>query len=187
MNDPVIRVADIAWIRLQSPDLDIAERYLTDFGLTCSARTDAALYMRGTDPDHHIHITERGEPAVISIAFQARSEGNLHKLAREAVGASAVEAIDEPGGGRRVRLTEHNGLGIDVVWGVEQLAALPVATRTLNTGDAKTARAGDLQRVPLRPSKVKRIGHAVISTPDIDASADWAPPSRRQARRRRPR
>jgi hypothetical protein len=26
----------------------------------------------------------------------------------------------------------------------------------------------------VRPSQVKRIGHAVISTPEIDASADWA-------------
>jgi catechol 2,3-dioxygenase-like lactoylglutathione lyase family enzyme len=174
VNEPIVRAADIAWIRLRSPDLDIAERYLTDFGLTRSARTDAALYMRGTDPDHHIHITERGDPAVISIAFRARSEDDLHKLAREAAGASAVEVIDEPGGGRRVRLAEHNGLGIEMVWGVEQLAPLPVATRTLNTGVAKTARAGDLQRIAVQPSQVKRIGHAVIATPSVDASVDWA-------------
>jgi catechol 2,3-dioxygenase-like lactoylglutathione lyase family enzyme len=174
MNDPIIRAADIAWIRLRSPDLDVAERYLTDFGLTRSARTDAALYMRGTDPDHHIHITERGEPSVLSIAFRARSEDDLHRLARGAAGASAVEAIDEPGGGRRVRLAEHNGLGIEVVWGVEQLAPLPVDIRTLNTGAAKTVRAGDLQRIDVRPSQVKRIGHAVIATPDVDGSVGWA-------------
>jgi catechol 2,3-dioxygenase-like lactoylglutathione lyase family enzyme len=173
MHDPIIRVADIAWIRLRSPDLDVAECYLTDFGLVRAVRTDAALYMRGTDPGHHIHITEQGDPAVVSIAFRARSEDDLHKLAREAAGASFIETIDEPGGGKRVRLTEHNGLGIEVVWGVEEAPALPVETRTLNTGDAKTARAGSLQRIAMRPSQVKRIGHAVISTPDIDASADW--------------
>jgi catechol 2,3-dioxygenase-like lactoylglutathione lyase family enzyme len=174
MIEPIIRVADIAWIRLRSPDLDLAERYLTDFGLVRSVRTDAALYMRGTDQAHHIHITERGEPGVVSVAFRARDEDDLHKLAREAVDASVVEAIGEPGGGRRVRLTEHNGMGIEVVWGVEDLAPLPFATRMLNTGGAKVARAGDLQRVTAGPSQVKRIGHAVISTPAIDASADWA-------------
>ncbi len=174
MSEPIIRVADIAWIRLRSPDLDLAERYLADFGLVRAGRTEAALYMRGTDPEHHIHITERGAAAVISIAFRARSEEDLHRLARGAEGASAVEAIDEPGGGKRVRLTEHNGMGIEVVWGVEALPALPVANRTLNSGAAKTARAGDLQRVAVRPCQVKRIGHTVIGTPDIDASADWA-------------
>ena len=25
-------------------------------------RTATALYMRGTDPDHHIHVTEKGDP-----------------------------------------------------------------------------------------------------------------------------
>jgi catechol 2,3-dioxygenase-like lactoylglutathione lyase family enzyme len=174
MTDPIIRAADIAWIRLRSPDLDMAESYLTDFGLARSARTDAALYMRGTDPDHHIHITERGDPGVVSVAFRARSEDDLHRLAHETAGASPVEAIDEPGGGRRVRLAEHNGLGVEVVWGVERLAPLPVETRTLNTGDAKLARAGDFQRIAVRPSQVKRIGHAVIATPDVGPSADWA-------------
>lgn len=174
MTVPIIRVADIAWIRLRAPDLDLAERFLTDFGLLRAERTDGALYMRGTDSDHHIHITERGEAAVVSIAFRASSREDLHRLAGDADDATAVEAIDEPGGGWRVRLAEHNGMGIEVVWGVEKAAALPADSRTLNTGDAKTARAGNLQRIAMRPSQVKRIGHAVISTPDIDASADWA-------------
>src|SRR5262249_6415624 len=121
--EPIVRVADIAWIRLRSPDLDLAERYLTDFGLVRSARTNAALYMRGTDPDHHVHITEHGAPGVASVAFRARSEDDLHRLA-QADGASAVETIDEPGGGLRVRTTEHNGIAIEVVWGVEPVPAL---------------------------------------------------------------
>jgi hypothetical protein len=174
MGDPIIRVRDIAWIRLRSPDVDLQERYLTDFGLVRSARTPHALYMRGTDPNHHIHITEQGDPAVLGIAFWATCEEDLHTISRHADGTSGVEALDEPGGGQRVRLREHNGMGIEIVWGVETLAALPVQVNTLNFGHAKTARAGDLLRVEPRPSQVKRIGHAVLSTPDIDRSAAWA-------------
>lgn len=174
MTDPIIRVKDIAWIRLQSPDLDVAEAYLTAFGLTRSARTANALYMRGTDPEHHIHITEMGEARVLRIGFWARSEDDLHRLSREAEGASNVEPLDEPGGGKRVRLTEHNGIGVEVVWGVEKVAPLPAQQHVLNTGHAKQARAGELLRVPLRPSQVKRIGHAVISTPDVETSVRWA-------------
>jgi catechol 2,3-dioxygenase-like lactoylglutathione lyase family enzyme len=65
-------------------------------------------------------------------------------------------------------------MGIEVVWGVETVPALPVQTNTLNFGHSKHARAGELLRVPLRPSQVKRIGHAVISTPDVDGSVAWA-------------
>lgn len=174
MTEPIIRVRDIAWIRLQSPDLSVAEDYLTAFGLVKSARTPTALYMRGTDPEHHIHITELGPAKVSSIGFWARSETDLEKLASEADGASAVEGLDEPGGGKRVRVTEHNGIGIEVVWGVEKVAPLPAQRNTLNTGHTKSARAGELLRVPLRPSQVKRIGHAVITTPNVETSVGWA-------------
>src|SRR5262245_2560568 len=146
MIEPIIRVKDIAWIRLRSPDLDLAEQFLRDFGLLPAERTANALYMRGTDPVHHIHITEKGDPKVKRIAFWARSEEDLYKLSRQAAGASPVESLDEPGGGRRVRLAEHNGMGLEVVWGVADVPALPVQTNTLNFGHAKYARAGELLR-----------------------------------------
>jgi hypothetical protein len=97
MVEPIIRVKDIAWIRLRSPDLDVAEEYLRDFGLLRAERTAGALYMRGTDPVHHIHITEKGDPKVERIAFWAKSEDDLHTLSRDAAGASPVETLDEPG------------------------------------------------------------------------------------------
>src|SRR5262249_50825769 len=105
VNMPVIKVTDIAWGRLRSPDLDTQEEFLTRFGLITTERTATALYMRGTDPLHHIHVTEKGDPKFVGFAYHAASEDDLHRLAK-APGASAVEEIDEPGGGKRVRLTE---------------------------------------------------------------------------------
>ncbi len=173
MPDPIIRVADIAWIRLQSPDLEKQSDYLQTFGLMPAARTSNAVYMRGTDPLHHVHITEKGPAKVLSIAFYARAREDLDRLAAEGDGVSKVMPIDEPGGGWRVHLTEQNGLGIEVVWGVERVSALPVEPRVLNFGHAKNARAGKLMRVTTRPSQVKRIAHAVISTPDMKKSIEW--------------
>ena len=71
----------------------------------------------------------------------------------------AIEAIDEPGGGKRVRLTEPNGYQIEVVHGIADAAA-PIATKRqkLNTGEAPLSRAGELMRLPKGPSHVKRIG-----------------------------
>lgn len=174
MTDPIIRIKDIAWIRLRSPDLDQQEEYLRTFGLVRAERTATALYMRGTDPVPHIHITEKGDPAVLGIAFWARSLEDLHKLSKEASGASGVESLDEPGGGRRVRLAEHNGMPLEVVWGVAAAAPLPVQTNSFNFGHDKRQRTGHLLRVDNRPSQVKRIGHAVISTPEVEKSVAWA-------------
>lgn len=172
MSNPIIKVREIAWIRLQSPDLKVAEKFLTDFGLQPSVRTDDALYMRGTDPDHHIHITHLGPPKVLSIAFHADSEADLQRLSAKAEGASDVETLNDPGGGKRVRLTEPNGLGIEVVHGVAQLSALPVERFRFNTGPRRE-RLGDLTRVQTAPSHVKRIAHAVISTPLVRPTIDW--------------
>ena len=65
---PIIKVTDLAYGRLRSPDLDKQEEFLTAFGMVRADRTKTALYMRGTDAPHHIHVTELGEPKYVGIA-----------------------------------------------------------------------------------------------------------------------
>ena len=71
----VIKVRDLAYGRLQSPDLDQEEEFLTAFGMVRAARTPTALYMRGTDPAHHIHVTEKGDPRFIGFAWAVEQRG----------------------------------------------------------------------------------------------------------------
>ena len=59
----MIKVTDLAYARFAAPDLDKMEEFLIDFGLIRSARTTDALYMRGTNPDHHLHITHLADKA----------------------------------------------------------------------------------------------------------------------------
>src|SRR5713101_1027288 len=88
----LIKVQDIAYGRLRAPDLDAMEAFLTHFGMVRANRTKSALYMRGTGPSHHLHVTEQGEPAFVGIAWQAASAEDLARVAK-APGASAVAAI----------------------------------------------------------------------------------------------
>lgn len=167
-----IKVSDIAYGRLRAPDLDIAEEFLTRFGMIRAERTANALYMRGTDPAHHIHVTEKGEPKFVGLAYYADSADDLARLTK-APGASAIEAIDEPGGGKRVRLTEPNGYQIEVVHGIAELPAIATKRQKLNTGEAPLSRAGELMRLPKGPSHVKRIGHGVLMTPKFHETVSW--------------
>jgi catechol 2,3-dioxygenase-like lactoylglutathione lyase family enzyme len=137
-----------------------------------TARTKTALYMRGTDPAHHLHVTELGEPGFIGLAYYAPSEDDLKQLAKTP-GASPVEEIDEPGGGKRVRLREPNGYQIEVVHGIEQLKPIPVKRQRMNSGADPIARAGELMRLPKGPSRVKRIGHGVLCTPKFEETVKW--------------
>jgi catechol 2,3-dioxygenase-like lactoylglutathione lyase family enzyme len=172
VNMPLIKVTDLAYGRLRSPDLDVAEEFLTHFGMIRSARTPTALYMRGSDPSHHLHVTEKGDPKFVGLAYYAASEDDLERVAK-APGASAVEPIDEPGGGRRVRLREPNGYQIEVVFGIDPLPPIPVPEQRTNTGAEPLRRAGTPRRLHPSPSPIKRIGHGVLGTPKVKETVQW--------------
>lgn len=168
----MIKVTDLAYGRLAAPDLDIMEEFLVNFGMVRAERTDKALFMRGMDPDHTIHVTELGDPTFIGLAFHAESEEDLEKISN-VEGASEIHDVDEPGGLKRVTLTDPNGLQIEIVHGMKQLEPLEVRRITYNTGFERFNRTGDLQRVPMRPSHIKRSAHAVIKTPDVHKTNYW--------------
>ena len=169
---PGIKVIDLAYGRLQSPSLDEAEEFLVDFGMVRTERTKDRLYMRGTDPSHHIHVTHLGPSKFIGLAFFAESEDELRRLAKMEA-ASGLEHLDEPGGGVRVRLTDPHGYQVEIVHGMEQLEPIPSRRHVLNWGEDKLRRAGELMRLTAGPSQVKRIAHAVIMTPDAKAGIQW--------------
>ena len=168
----VIRVRDLAYARLRSPDLDAQEEFLTAFGLTRAFRTATALYMRGTDPSHHIHVTEKGDPRFVGFAWLVTDEDELGTVSR-LPGASDIETIDEPGGGKRVRLTEPNGYTIEIVHGIEPVKPIPVVRQAINSGVAPLNRAGEVIRFAQGPSSVKRIGHAVLGSPKNQETVRW--------------
>jgi catechol 2,3-dioxygenase-like lactoylglutathione lyase family enzyme len=168
----LIKVKDLAYGRLRAPDLDAMEEFLTHFGMIRAARTPSALYMRGTDPSHHLHITEKGDPGFVGFAYYAASAEDLDRVAK-APGASPVESMDEPGGGRRVRLREPNGYQIEIVHGIAPLPPIQVARDPMNTGSEPLRRAGRLMRLSGSPAPIKRIGHGVLGTPKVRETAEW--------------
>ena len=168
----LIKVKDLAYGRLRAPDLDAQEEFLTHFGMIRAARTPKALYMRGTASSHHLHVTEQGDPGFVGLAYYAASEEDLHRVAK-APGASAVEKIDEPGGGQRVRLREPNGYQIEVVYGIETLPEIAVPEQPMNTGTEPLRRKGELMRLRKSPTPVKRIGHGVMGTPKLRETVQW--------------
>jgi catechol 2,3-dioxygenase-like lactoylglutathione lyase family enzyme len=168
---PVSKVTKYVYGRLRSPDLDVAEKFLTDFGLVRAERTAKALYMRGTDPEPYLHVTELGEPKFLGLGYYARSEDDLKALAK-VEGASGIENVDEPGGGKRVRLKDPFGFGVEVVFGAKKAAPLAMAEYKVNWAEEKTRRT-DLMRLPTGPAPVKCSGHGVLMSTDINKTLSW--------------
>lgn len=168
----MIKVQDVAYVRFSAPDLDQMEAFGADFGLTVAAREGDTLYMRGTDPQAYCHVTVQGEPGFSGLAFEAASAADL-EAAAQLDGASAIEDIKAPGGGRRVCFTDPDGFAIEVVHGRAVVEPLPFdAALPLNRGSDQ-ARKGDLQRVPGGPARVKRLGHVVLRSTDYAVSGEW--------------
>ncbi len=168
----MIKVKDIAYVRFAAPDLDAMERFLSDFGLVVAAHEPDVLYARATDPSPYVHVTERGEAGFRSVAFEAASAEDLSAAAK-LEGASAVEKIEAPGGGERVRFSDPDGFAVEIVYGRQELPPLPVRSAApLNRGSDRR-RLGDLQRTQAGPACVKRLGHVVLRVSDFRRSEAW--------------
>src|SRR5216684_3852137 len=138
-----IKVADFAFPRMEAPDLDEMEEFLTHFGLIRAERTPDALYMRGADSHHHLHVAQKGGTKFIGFAYHAADEDDLKRIAK-LPGASGIETVNEPGGGKRVRLTEPNGYQIEVIAGMKSLAPIKVERDLPNSGNEPHRRVGRL-------------------------------------------
>ena len=167
-----IKVADFAFPRMEAPDLDAMEEFLTHFGLQRAERTPDALYMRGTDSPHHLHAVHKGGTKFIGFAYHVADEDDLKRVAK-LPGASGIETVNEPGGGKRVRLAEPNGYQIEVIWGMANLQPIEVKRDPQNTGSEPERRVGRLMRLSKSPTPIKRIGHGVLSTPKVQETVKW--------------
>lgn len=166
------KVAELAYVRLQVPDLDAAERFFTTFGLEKRTRTEDRLYLRACGPEHHVVVAHRGERRLLSIAFEVQSEEELERAAR-IEGASGIEAIDGPGGGRRVLLSDPDGNNLEIVHGIEKTAPLAHPTQHFNSASGRTRRVNSIVRPHHGPARVLRLGHVVPRSPQVARMARW--------------
>lgn len=156
-------ISGISYVRLSAPDLGRMQAFLEDFGMILVDRDTQRLYMRGIGDAPFLHVTELGEPAAISYAYDLTDPDRLADLAT-LPGAEGVEALDAPGGGKRVRLRTPNGLWLELVAGREKVA--PLTPRTLIRpagGESRTT----------GPARVRRIAHTAHMTQNLAETIEW--------------
>jgi hypothetical protein len=72
-----------------------------------------------------------------------------------------------------VRLTDPHGLQIEVIHSLQSLTPLPLAENAVNTAQARDGRLGTPTRLPSGPVAVKRLGHGVIVSTDLQKALAW--------------
>ena len=166
----VIRVEDIAHVRYAAPDLAAMKAFLDDFGMA-TFEAGGRLYGKGSDGRPFVHVTEPGPAKFLAVGFRCDTLADLETLAvHEGV---ATQDLDEPGGGKVVRLTDPDGYTVEVVAGQAkgEPASLP-ADQPVNTAAAKP-RFRQMVRLNPAPAHIKRIGHAVLKVRDFRKSEKW--------------
>ena len=171
-RNPVIKVADIAWLEFEKPDLARAEAFAHAFGFTTAMRTFDEVQLRGTDPGAPCVIVRRGARSrFVGTAFAAQDEVDVLRLA-DATGTS-VRALPESIGGVSTALVDPSGLPVRVVAGMHPLSALPrQEAHVFNFGD-RLARTNATQRPVRAPARVQRLGHVVISSTNYTEALNW--------------
>jgi catechol 2,3-dioxygenase len=109
-------VSALRGIAIGVPDLALAETFYTEtWHLAVVARTDDAVYLRGTGEAHHVLALHRGDRAdVRSVDFNVPSRASLDQLV-EAIPANGgrivagPQAVTEPGGGTELIAQDPQG------------------------------------------------------------------------------
>jgi catechol 2,3-dioxygenase-like lactoylglutathione lyase family enzyme len=170
---PTVKAESLAALVFERPDLDAAERFLTDFGFALAARTPDSLFARGAAAAPYVYRVNRGAKArFVGLVFSVGNRGDLERLAK-IEGASPITAAEGPGGGEWVRLIDPSGVAVDAIFGQEPAAPLPHrAPLDCNLG-LRHPRINAGQRPPAEPPEVLRLGHVLLEVADYRATTDW--------------
>ncbi|WP_413795175.1 MULTISPECIES: VOC family protein [unclassified Pseudomonas] len=170
---PTVKAQALGYLIFERPDLDLAERFLRDFGLRPVQRGPKTLYLRGTGTApycYRVHQAERTRFLGFGLALASRAD--LERIAR-LPGASAIEALDGPGGGKRVRLTDPSGFLVEATHGQQPVESLSHrAALPFNLVDEQP-RINATQRPPITPPEIIKLGHVVLEVADFQATCTW--------------
>ncbi|SKF99372.1 2,3-dihydroxybiphenyl-1,2-dioxygenase [Mycobacteroides abscessus subsp. massiliense] len=169
---PLIKVADIAWLEFEKPDLQRAEAFARAFGFATSLRTGEELHLRGSDSTAPCVIVRRGSRSrFLRVAFAAADEGDLLRLAA-ATGAQ-TRPLPAAIGGMAVNLADPGGVPVRVVAGMHSLDVLPSqALHRYNMGH-EFRRINATQRPRREPTTVQRLGHLVMQSTKYLETLNW--------------
>lgn len=171
-RNPVIKVADLAWLEFDKPDLSRAAAFARAFGFQTAAVDSGELHLRGTDAGAPCVVIRHGaDTRFRGFAFRADDEADLLRLA-DKTGVAPVRLPDSIGG-QAVNLVDPNGNPVKVVAGLHELPPLPPQQpHTFNFGHELT-RSNATQRPPREPARVQRLGHVVLSSTTYIKTLNW--------------
>lgn len=171
-RDPIIRVADIAWLEFDKPNLVRAEAFARAFGFGIALREPQQLHLRGTNAGAPCVILRRGQRTRFAgLALRAADEVDLMRLADKT--GAALQPLPESIGGVAVHLTDPSGMAVKVVAGLHELPAQPAQAPQVCNAGPDDSRINATVRPPRVPARVQRLGHVVLQSTTYLRTLNW--------------
>ena len=162
-QNPIIKVADLAWLEFEKPDLVRAEAFAQAFGFHSVSRSGEELLLRGTDAGGPCVIIRRGATTRFrGLAFAAADEIDVLRLADKT--GAATTRLPESIGGLSVDLVDPSGTPVKVVAGQHELPALTGQEPHVFNFGHTLLRTNTTQRPPRTPALIQRLGHVVLQS-----------------------
>jgi catechol 2,3-dioxygenase-like lactoylglutathione lyase family enzyme len=162
-------------IHLSVPDFDASAAFLHDFGFHPAGQNGDRQYFRTSGANTYSVVLEpAGKPGLVAFAFEVESADDLARAVKQH-GATPPQALQGPGGGSFVNLTDPDGKTISLVHGVARRAVdQPVCPYLeVNYGNIKPRKGSSQNFVPPGPAQLLRMGHVGLFTIDMARSDQW--------------
>jgi len=170
---PTVKAQRLAYLLFERPDLEEAERFLTDFGLTVCHRSHNMLFFRATDSAPFCYgIRKANKAAFAGFGFEVSNRGALKALT-EVEGASQILDAPYPGGGQLVRLRDPSGFLVEAICNQQTVAPIPSRSTLTFNFNLGRSRINQTQRPPMAAPDVLRLGHVVIEVADFQDTSAW--------------
>ena len=169
-----MRLKGLHHVKFQVRDLDLQEKFGSDFGLVIAERTDESLVMRTGGGDECAYVAVKGDSdKLIGLAFEVEDRVSLDEAVAN-LGASPVTQLDLPGGGNSVSLIDPDGNQVLLVHGVTRRSAgEPYPELVINTPFVKQRFGRNQSPRDRGPAKLWRLGHIGLFVKSFAQSTAW--------------
>lgn len=168
---PLVKAQRLAYLIWDRPDLDKAETFLNDFGLSTVLKTKQTLCMRGTAAAPFCYWVRKAKKAkFIGFALEVKQRSDLDLLAKHF--EVPVKKQSAPATGCFVELVDPAGFTVQVVYGLETLPALPIRDAMPHNNANSATRINQTQRSEVA-ANVIRLGHVVLEVANYQEVSAW--------------
>ncbi|WP_341767543.1 VOC family protein [Acinetobacter haemolyticus] len=170
---PTVFAKRLTHLIFQRPDIELAERFLTDFGLILIHKNEQELFFRSFESEAYCYHVQYGtEAKFIGFGLEVESYDALAALT-QIKQASSIQKMDTPGEGFVVNLTDPSGFLVQAIYGQSHLPELTSRSPLSTNYGRKHNRVNATQRPPISTPEVLRLGHVVLELANFKETIQW--------------